>query len=262
VDVQADYFTEYRKNILMDRASIPVTMGLSAPVRANVGEASGKGIDFSIDLNHTFSNGLWLIGRANFTYATSSFEVIEEPEYNEPNLSKRGYSLSQQWGYIAERLFIDAADVANSPTQNFGIYEAGDIKYRDVNGDGIISTLDQVPIGYPTDPEIIYGFGFSAGFKGLDFSCFLQGSAYSSFWINQNGSTSPFVNNNQVLKAYADSYWSEEDRNIYAVLPRLSKTLNDNNNQLSTWFMRDGSFLRLKSVELGYTLPGYLSKKI
>ncbi|GGC12373.1 SusC/RagA family TonB-linked outer membrane protein [Parapedobacter defluvii] len=262
VDVQADYFTEYRKNILMDRASIPVTMGLSAPVRANVGEASGKGVDFSVDFNHTFSNGFWLVSRGNFTYATSRFEVVEEPEYNEPNLSKRGYSLSQQWGYIAERLFIDAADVANSPTQNFGIYEAGDIKYRDVNGDGIISTLDQVPIGYPTDPEIIYGFGFSAGFKGLDFSCFLQGSAYSSFWINQNGSTSPFVNNNQVLKAYADSYWSEENRNIYAVLPRLSKTLNGNNNQLSTWFMRDGSFLRLKSVELGYTLPEVLSKKI
>ncbi|GGH03874.1 SusC/RagA family TonB-linked outer membrane protein [Parapedobacter pyrenivorans] len=261
-DVQADYFTEYRKNILMDRASIPVSMGLSAPVRANVGEASGKGVDFSVDFNHTFSNGLWLIGRGNFTYATSSFEVIEEPEYNEPNLSKRGYSLSQQWGYIAERLFIDEADVANSPVQNFGIYEAGDIKYRDVNGDGKISSLDQVPIGYPTDPEIIYGFGFSAGFKGVDFSCFFQGSGYSAFWINQDGSTSPFVNGNQVLKAYAESYWSEENRNNYAVLPRLSKILNDNNNQLSTWFMRDGSFLRLKSVELGYTLPQVVSKKM
>lgn len=261
-DVQADYFTEYRKNILMDRASIPVTMGLSAPVRANVGEASGKGIDFSVDFNHTFSNGLWLVGRGNFTYATSSFEVIEEPEYDEPNLSKRGYSLSQQWGYIAERLFIDEADVANSPVQNFGIYEAGDIKYRDVNGDGIISSLDQAPIGYPTDPEIIYGFGFSAGLKGVDFSCFFQGSGYSAFWINQNGSTSPFVNGNQVLKAYADSYWSEEQRNIYAVMPRLSKILNNNNNQLSTWFMRDGSFLRLKSVEMGYTLPSTLSKKM
>lgn len=261
-DVQADYFMEYRKNILMDRASIPVTMGLSAPVRANVGEASGKGIDFSVDFNHTFSSGLWLIGRGNFTYATSNFEVVEEPEYNERNLSKLGYSLSQQWGYIAERLFIDAADVANSPTQNFGIYEAGDIKYRDVNGDGIISSLDQVPIGFPTDPEIIYGFGFSAGFKGLDFSCFFQGSAYSSFWINNNGSTSPFVNGNQVLKAYAESYWSEENRNNYAVLPRLSKILNNNNNQLSTWFMRDGSFLRLKSVEMGYTIPEVLSRKM
>lgn len=261
-DIQADYFTEYRKNILMDRASIPVTMGLSAPVRANVGEASAKGIDMSVDFNQSWASGFWLMGRGNFTYATSSFEVVEEPEYNERNLSRVGYSLSQQWGYIAERLFIDESDVANSPEQNFGIYEAGDIKYRDVNGDGIISTLDRVPIGYPTDPEIIYGLGFSAGFKGIDFSCFFQGSAYSSFWINQNGSTSPFVNGNQVLKAYANSYWSEEHRNIYAIQPRLSKTLNDNNNQLSTWFMRDGSFLRLKSVELGYTLPESLAGRM
>ncbi len=255
LDVQVDYFNEYRENILMDRASIPTTMGLSAPVRANVGEASGRGVDMSVDYTRNFQNGFWIIARGNFTYATSRYEVLEEPEYDEVNLSKKGYSLSQTWGYIAERLFIDDADVANSPTQNFGIYGAGDIKYRDVNGDGRITSRDQVPIGFPTDPEIIYGFGSSIGFKGLDFSCFFQGSAYSSFWINSNGSTMPFVSNNQVLKAYADSYWSEEHRNIYAVMPRLSKILNNNNNQVSTWFMRDGSFLRLKSVELGYTLP-------
>lgn len=254
IEVQADYFTEYRKNILMNRASIPVTMGLSAPVRANVGEASGKGIDLSIDFNHHFGNDVWLIGRGNFTYATSNFEVVEEPEYDEKNLSKVGFSLSQQWGYIAERLFVDEADIANSPVQSFGIYQAGDIKYRDVNGDGIVTTLDRVPIGYPTDPEIIYGFGLSAGYRNFDISGFFQGSGYSSFWINSNGSTSPFVNGNQVISAYANSYWSEENRNIYAVMPRLSKTLNNNNSQPSTWFMRDGSFVRLKSVEFGYSL--------
>jgi TonB-linked SusC/RagA family outer membrane protein len=267
VDVQVDYFTEYRDDILMTRASIPTTMGLSAPVRANVGEASGKGIDMSADFNHSFANGLWLIARGNFTYAMSKFRVAEEPDYNERNLSKIGYSLSQRWGYIGERLFVDAADVANSPVQNFGEYMAGDIKYRDVNRDGIVSTLDRVPIGHPTDPEIIYGFGFSSGFKGFDLSCFFQGSGYSSFWINELNTvdpygTLPFYGGNQLLKAYADSYWSEENRNIYAVLPRLSKTLNSNNNQLSTWFMRDGSFLRLKSVELGYQLPDKLSKRM
>ena len=260
-NLQADYFTEYRDRILMDRAFIPTTMGLSAPVRANVGEASGKGIDLSLDVTQSFSSDLWLTGRANFTYATSKYRVVEEPEYAEKNLSKIGFSLAQRWGYIAERLFIDAADVANAPKQNFGIYGAGDIKYRDVNGDGQISTLDMVPIGYPTMPEIIYGFGVSTGYKGIDLSCFFQGSGYSSFWINENGSTSPFVGGNQLLKAYADSYWSEENRNIYAILPRLSKDLNSNNNQVSTWFMRNGSFLRLKSVELGYTIPDRLTRQ-
>lgn len=274
VDIQADYFTEYRESILMTRAAIPSSMGLSAPVQANVGEASGKGVDMSVDFKHDFSSGLWFMARGNFTYATSAYRVVEEPEYEEQNLSRLGFPVSQTWGYIAERLFIDDADVANSPFQNFGDYAAGDIKYRDVNGDGQITTLDRVPIGYPTTPEIIYGFGFSTGFKGVDFSAFFQGSARSSFWINQGGATSPFVSYrystnelssfvlaNQVLQAYADSYWSEENRDIYALHPRLSTTLNSNNNQVSTWFMRNGAFLRLKSVELGYSLPAETARR-
>lgn len=275
LDVQADFFKEKRRDILMTRASIPSTMGLPTTVQANVGEASGQGMDMSVDFKHNFNNGAWLVARGNFTYATSAYEVVEEPQYEERNLSKIGYPLSQTYGYIAERLFIDEADVANSPFQNFGVYGAGDIKYRDLNGDGQITTLDRAPIGYPTSPEIIYGFGFSAGFKGFDFSSFFQGSAQSSFWINQGGATSPFVSyrystgewgsavlSNQVLKAYADSYWSEDNRDIYALHPRLSKTLNQNNNQVSTWFMRNGSFLRLKTVELGYTLPQKTTEKI
>ena len=262
IELKADYFTEYRDGILMTRSYIPITMGLTAPVRANVGEASGHGVDLSLDYTQTFNSGLWLTGRANFTYATSKYEVVEEPEYDEQNLSKIGYSLAQTWGYIAERLFIDEADVANSPRQNFGIYGPGDIKYRDVNRDGQITTLDQVPIGYPTTPEIIYGFGLSAGYKNFDLSGFFQGSGYSSFWINSNGSTLPFVDGNQLLKAYAESYWSEDNRDNYALLPRLSKTLNANNNQVSTWFMRNGGFLRLKSLELGYTIPERYTGKI
>lgn len=256
-DFQFEFFREYRDNILMTRSSIPTTMGLSpsAPIRANVGEASSNGVDMSADFSHSFNSKFWVSGRANFTYATSRYEVIEEPEYEEANLSKIGYSLSQTWGYIAERLFIDESDVANSPVQNFGVYGPGDIKYRDVNRDGQITTRDRVPIGYPTTPEIIYGAGLSTGFHHFDFSFFFQGSANSSFWINSNGSTAPFVNGNQLLKAYADNYWSEENRNIYAIWPRLSTTINTNNNQVSTWFMRDGRFLRLKSLEMGYSLP-------
>jgi len=158
---------------------------------------------------------------------------------------------------IAERLFVDDEEIRNSPTQ-FGDYRAGDIKYRDINRDGIISELDRVPLGYPTSPEIVYGFGFSAGYKGFDLSCFFQGLGRESFWIDAN-STSPFINGqNALLKAYADDHWSEDNRNIYALWPRLSESLISNNLQTSSWFMRDGSFIRLKSVEFGYTLPAKL----
>ena len=78
--------------------------------------------------------------------------------------------MNRQWGYIAERLFVDEADIANSPVQSFGTYLPGDIKYKDINKDGKISDADLVPIGYPTTPEITYGFGLSMGFKNWDIS--------------------------------------------------------------------------------------------
>jgi hypothetical protein len=210
-----------------------------------------------------------LKARANFTYAASEFLVYEEPDYADSYRKHVGYSLSQQWGLIAERLFIDDAEVANSPVQSFGEYKAGDIKYYDVNGDGKITDADMVPIGYPTDPEIIYGFGVSAGYKNFDFSCFFQGSARSSFWVDAVA-TSPFNNETQLLKVYADSHWSEDNRDLYALWPRLSSNINGNNllidaegnRKLNTWFMRNGDFLRLKSLEIGYTLPRNLMKKI
>lgn len=260
VNIIAEYFTEYRKNILMRRASIPVTMGLTAPVRANVGEASGKGTDISVDYQQAWSNNMWLSVRGNFTYATSRYEVYEEPQYDEPWRSRVGTSLNQQYGYIAERLFIDDTEVANSPRQQFGQYGAGDIKYLDVNRDGVISDADRVPIGNPTTPEIVYGFGFSMGYRNLDFSAFFQGLANESFWIDAAG-TSPFQGETQLLKAYADSYWSEDNRDIFALWPRLSPNISGNNTQTSTWFMRDGSFCRLKQLELGYTFPKKVQDK-
>jgi TonB-linked SusC/RagA family outer membrane protein len=277
VNIQADLFMQNRNNILMTRASIPTTVGNSALVRANVGKASSKGIDMSMDYSLSLGRNLWIQARGNFTYATSQFKVFEEPQYNEAYLSRVGHSLTQTFGYVAERLFVDDNEAKNSPTQ-FGApgvdYGGGDIKYRDLNGDGQITTLDKTAIGYPTDPEIIYGYGASVGYKNFDFSFLFQGSGRSSFFINDNGTTTPFISyrytgetlnaktENQLLQAYADSHWSEENRDIYALWPRLSPNTNTNNNQVSTWFMRDGTFMRLKNVEIGYTMPGKLTKRM
>lgn len=265
LDVQFDYFHEHRTNILMDRALVPSSMGLQANPKANVGEGRSSGFEVSLDYNHYFSNGMWLTGRGNFTYATSQYDVYEEPDYSDmPWRSHVGRSTSQVWGYVAERLFVDEYDVANSPKQNFGgnlPTMGGDIKYKDINGDGQITELDQVPIGFPTVPEVIYGFGLSCGWKGFDASLFFQGSARSSFWIDPN-KTAPFIYKQRaLLQAYADDHWSEDNRNLYALWPRLSEDYVQNNQQTSTWFMRNGSFLRLKNAEVGYTVPTKLTKK-
>lgn len=272
IEIHADYFTEHRENILMNRVQY-ASMGLQSNVRANVGEAKGRGVEVSLDYQDTFGPDLWIQARANFTYATNEIYKKEEPDYSAtPWLSKVGQNLKQKWGLIAERLFVDEEEVKNSPVQGFGEYHAGDIKYRDVNGDGKVTNLDIVPIGNPEVAEINFGFGFSAGYKGLDISCFFQGATNVSFWVNPVY-TAPFLDvtyrgenfkdkkNNQLLKVWADSYWSETNRDVYAKWPRLSETPILNNMQTSTWFMQDGSYLRMKSAEIGYTLPENLVNK-
>lgn len=262
LNIVMDAYRTYRSNILMPRASVPSTEGLANTTYANIGAATSKGIDLSVDYSQTINKNWWIQARANYTLAMSKYDKYEEPEYlNAPWLSRIGYSLSQPWGYIAERLFVDDKDVLNMPGQTFGVYGAGDIKYRDLNGDGQITSLDRAPIGYPASPEIVYGFGVSVGFKTFDISMFWQGQARSSFFIDPT-STAPFANDGALLKAYADNHWSEDNRNIYALWPRLSPNVNTNNARNSTWWLRSGDFLRLKQLEVGYSLSAVMLKKM
>ena len=269
LNIQADLFRDHRTNILMDRIQL-ASMGLEAQVKANVGEALTKGVDISADYNVFVTKQFWIQGRANFTYAHGVITKAEEPDYSEtPWLSHVGQPISQRWGYIAERLFVDQTEVDNSPEQTFGEYTGGDIKYHDINGDDRISGLDRVPLGWPTSPEIVYGFGVSMGYKNFDISMFFQGLAHESFWISPYY-TAPFVDidgsnnvtsNNQLMKVYADSYWSEEHRDVYALWPRLADHIIWNNTRTSTHFMRNGAFLRLKQAEIGYSLPNRIISK-
>lgn len=259
INLIADFFTEHRRNIYMEREFIPETSGLTTVISSNIGEVKTNGIDLSLDYNHAFNGDFYITARGNFTYSTNKILVNGEPEFQNKNLSRIGYPVNQQWGYIAERLFVDQEDINNSPEQFNGFstsnsYLPGDIKYRDVNNDGVINELDQTPIGKPNVPEIVYGFGFSAVYKNFDFSVFMQGVARSSFFINP-GEISPFVNERNALSIIADNHWSENNPNPNAFWPRLSTYQIENNEKPSTWWLRDGDFLRLKSIELGYTIP-------
>ena len=251
-----EYFTENRKQIYQARANLPETMGLTSNVFGNVGEVNSAGWDGSLDLNHSFNKDVWVTGRFNFTYAHNEVIQNEEPEYRWKYLSNIGWPINTWKGYIAERLFIDEADVANSPAQQLGgTVQAGDIKYKDVNNDGRINSDDQVHIGYPVIPEITYGFGLSGGYKNFDVSFFMQGQDRVSFFINPN-SIAPFANRRNALQYIADDHWNPNNPVAQAFWPRLSAAYNANNNvSNSTWWMRDGRFLRMKTAEVGFTLP-------
>lgn len=254
--VIVEYFTENREQIYQARANLPETMGLTSNVYGNVGEVKSAGWDGSIDLNHSFNKDLWISGRFNFTYAHNEIIENEEPEYRWSYLSNIGWPIDTWKGYIAERLFIDEADVANSPRQELGgIVRAGDIKYKDINGDGRVNSDDQVHIGYPIVPEITYGFGLSGGYKNFDLSFFMQGQDRVSFFINPNN-IAPFVEQRNAMQYIADDHWNPNNPVAKAFWPRLSASYNDNNNvSNSTWWIRNGRFLRMKNAELGYTLP-------
>lgn len=268
-----EVYHEKRTNIVQPRPDIPSTMGLSAGIRTNYGEAVGKGIDLTLDFNRAYSNSLWYIVRGNFTYGTAEITQYDELDYSEiaPWLSMVGQKVGQQRGYVAERLFIDDEEVKNSPLQEVatgGGYQAGDIKYRDINGDGIINSYDIVPMGYSSTPEIQYGLGGSFGYKGFDFSIFFQGSARYSFFLNATD-MAPFVEvtqggkkgNRAMLGFIAESVWTETDRDVYAKWPRLSPDAgataigNRNNFVRSNYWMRSIGFMRLKSLEVGYSIP-------
>lgn len=269
LDIQADYFFDKRKNILQTRADIPSTMGLGYTPTSNVGEAHSEGFEISMNFNKSFNPDFWLTAMFNYTYAIGKYTKYEEADFSDtPWRSHVGQKINQIYGYIAERLFIDDEDVKNSPVQTVssgsGIqYGAGDIKYKDINNDQVIDSNDMVPIGFPTAPEVVYGVGFSLGYKSIDFSCFFQGSGRSSFMISPT-QTAPFLNNGQraLLKYYADDHWSEDNRKLDALWPRLADDVVPNNTVNSTWWLRNGSFLRLKKLEVGYTLPVKWTRKV
>ncbi|QNA45656.1 SusC/RagA family TonB-linked outer membrane protein [Lacibacter sediminis] len=263
-----DVYKQWRSQILQAKSTVESAAGFSAIPSSNYGKAETQGIDVALNYQRSLNKNMWINVRGTFTYATSKVKVTDEIVFpaNIAYLSRANHSISQTWGLIAERLFIDQKEVANSPVQygDIGLL-AGDIKYKDVNGDGVINNDDMVPIGFPQQPEIIYGFGASFGYKRFDFSFYFQGAARSSFFINP-WNIQPFYLNggyqNNLLKVIADNHWSEDNQNPYAFWPRLSTWRVNSNNQTSTWWLRNGAFLRLKSVDMGYTLPDFKALKL
>ncbi|MCF3111770.1 TonB-dependent receptor [Niabella sp. CC-SYL272] len=259
LELTVDVFKQYRTNILMPRTYVENAAGFMATPISNYGKAESQGMDISLSFNKNLTSDFNINTRGTFTYATGKRTVVDELQYDQTMAYKSlvGQSLSQRWGLIAERLFVDNNEVANAPLQygDAGLL-AGDIKYRDVNGDGVINDDDMVPIGNPTVPEIIYGFGSSLRYKNIDFSFYFQGAARSSFFIDPQN-IQPFFRNggfeNGLLSAISESHWSEDNPDLYAFWPRLSTWNVESNNKSSTWWMRKGNFLRLKSIDAGYT---------
>ena len=257
VNISLDVFKERREKIYLQRTnSIPTFIGIgSTKIYGNVGEVDNQGLDFTIDYNKQVNKDLFVSVKGTFTYAHNEIRAYDDPPYlSNPNLSRVGHSIDQALVYVAEGLFtqeeIDSPDMIE---QTLGYTpRAGDIKYKDVNGDGIIDENDRVYTGNTTSPEIIYGFGSSIKYKKWDVSFLFQGAARRSLFMN---SFHPFGTNAMrgVMDFVAEGRWTEENPNPNATYPRLSVIDNPNNTVPSTYWMRNGAFLKLKNAEIGYT---------
>lgn len=277
VRVQADYFREERQGIFLKRAGLPAIVGVSTVPYVNIGETLNQGFDATVEYMHKVNDDLFITARGNFTFNRNKLINNDEPdwEYRYQNLIGKPFGSggsTQPFGLIALGLFESEEEIANSPVQNFGEYRVGDIKYQDVNGDGIVDEQDAVAIGYTNLPEITYGFGATAQWKGWDFNLFFQGVARTSFFLSGSSIRSPFSTGNMERAAinedvYGNVWMSTNtaEQNAGVTYPRLSAGSggagSTNNNRASTWWLRDGSFLRLKSMEIGYSLPQHILQK-
>ena len=262
--IQADLFQDYRDGIFLMRQSTPSAVGLQKDQYVNIGEMLNRGFDMSAEYDHTFANGFRVSARANFTFNRNRLIYNDQPTPVEEYLSQVGFAYGQRKGLISCGLFKDQADIESWPTQTFGEVQPGDIKYKDINGDGQVDQYDMVAIGYTTIPEINYGFGLSLGYKGFDASVFFSGVGHVSRQIggsNLYGASSSPQLTGQVFKDVAKNHWTVENPDINAPYPRLGTTRSNNNVQTSDYWTRDMSFLRLKNAEIGYTLPKRVTKK-
>ena len=266
-----DAYQQVRHNILSYRLTIPAHAGVANNQLDNIGKARGRGIDFSGKIQHAFTPDFWIILNGTFTYNKAVYLELDEADDKPEWQSQIGHELSQRVGFVDQGLFRDQAEVNNAPTQN-GNYGPGDIRYRDIDGNGLIDINDAVHIGFPETPRITYGFSGFINYKNWEFNFAFQGSGQRGFFINP-ASISPF-SAGTVLQAIADDHWTPENMKMHPLWPRLStNNITYHNNEenwnnfdsdeyRSTYFMRTCRFLRCTALELAYNLPDNLKRSL
>ena len=272
LEVNVDLYQEIRHNIIEQRVTIPAQVGVEVSPLDNLGKIRARGMDVSAKVQHSFSKDFWLILNGTFTFNKAVYKELEEAKDKPYWQMKTGYELSQRVGYIAEGLFRDQAEIDNSPQANTGIMP-GDIRYRDVDGNGVIDVNDAVHIGFPETPRMVYGFSGFINYKNWEFNFSFQGSGKRGFFINP-GALSPFESDHAMLKEIYESHWTEKNVDNRPFWPRLSVqnitvynkqedwSANITDDRRSTYFMRECRFLRCTALELAYNLPLSIRQKL
>jgi TonB-linked SusC/RagA family outer membrane protein len=275
--VEADYFYEKRSNMLLSpNIIVPQEYGLQI-AQQNVGIMDNRGFELTLGTTKRFANGLRFSVDGNFTYARNKLIQVYETSAtrNDPQRSRTGRRNGTVFGYKSMGLwttaddkngdgFIDAAD-GYTITTPFGKLRPGDIRFQDVNGpngvpDGKIDSYDQVEIGTPQTPGIIYGINLSASWKGFDLSGLFQGAAISNYNVYGFMTVANFNNGSNSAYEYYNNRWTPDHQD--AEYPRADPAPSSTASVTSDFWLKNSAYLRLKTVSLGYTVPARISSKL
>lgn len=253
-----DVFQEHRTKILSNAKTIPDVLGIQNLPMVNAGVVDNQGFEAELTWRKTVNeHNIFL--RANYSYSKNEIKYAAEPEYTFAYQGIKGTQIYEAQGLIALGLFKDQAEIDNSPSQaGYGVIRPGDIKYLDRNQDGIINSQDRGYLGEVLRPKSMLGFTMGYSFKAIDVNVLFQGALGGYNWLTGTSAWA-FARNSAVLADYLNNHWTPE--NLDAEYPRISSSDNLNNNQESTFWLRSSNYLRLKNVEIGYTLPkSFLAK--
>ena len=269
IKVTVDFFRDTRDHIFQDRVTLPEFAGMVTYPKSNVGRMHSFGSDGNISYFHKINKEMNFTVRANYTWSQNIVDYFEENKLAYDYQSVTGMPFGVLRGYVSEGLFKDEADIRQSPDQTaaFGVVRPGDIKYRDVNGDGVINKDDRVPLSYGNNvPRVMFGLGGEFNYKDFTVSLLFKGNTgvnyyrvgmgYDAGWIpfynGEMGNVLKMVNNpkNRWIPSWYSGDPSTENPN--AMFPRLSYGSNNNNSQLSTFWKQNGSFLRFQELNFRY----------
>lgn len=253
-----DLFKERREGIFLRRASIPMFMGLNTNPFGNLGVVNNEGIDGTLEFNGRIGE-VELSVRGNLTYNKDVYVENDQPKQKYDWMERRGHNILARFGYIADGLFESQEEItASAVPGDKSKVKPGDIKYKDLNDDGLINSYDVSYIGRGDVPNLIYGFGFNVGYKGVYLGALFTGQGGADIFL-AGDALPPFANGAGISNVYANitDRWTEANPRQDVFYPRLAngEAENFNNVQTSSWWVTSSDFLRLKTLQLTYNLP-------
>ena len=258
LDITIDVFSNDRTQIITDSYNIlPAFIGQDLPY-VNDGSVLSRGFEISMKHNNKIGDFSYSV-QGNISFVKNKITAKQEVAGLNAWEYRTGQAVMQQWGLqvTPEKFFKDQADIDGSPKSSFGVVQPGDIKYVDQNNDGIIDNKDFIPLGNPSVPEINYGLSLGCEYKGFDFNVLFTGIANRSLYVGNNVFLG-LMDNNNITAEVAQNSWGVSSNPIY---PRLTNQINLNNLQASSLWMKNLDYLRIQTLEIGYSLPKKLLSK-